>query len=292
MFDETRDMTGLSEDTWRATGEVVTDFDAAYDNRAAIPEAAAIVSRWQTDAAAFRDWLLEVGRAEIGIAYGSSPRQRYDLFYPEGEARGLVVFIHGGYWKSQDVENFSHFAAGPLARGYAVALPEYTLCPEARIPEITREIGAFLDYAAQRVAGPIRLSGHSAGGHLAARMICEDAPIAPSTAARIDRVVSISGLHDLRPIMRTAMNDVLKLGLETARAESPALLMPRPGPELISVVGADELPELRRQNALLANVWHGFGMKTRGLEMPGRHHLDVIDALCDEESDLVELLAG
>ncbi|MEN3793711.1 alpha/beta hydrolase [Fulvimarina sp. MAC3] len=285
-------MARLSEETWIARGEVVVDFDAAYDNRAAVADAGAIVSRWQADAAAFRDRLVEAKRADIGISCGSRPRQRYDLFHPEGEAKGLVVFIHGGYWKSQDVESFSHFASGSLARDYAVALPEYTLCPDATIPEITREIGACLDHVAGRVAGPIRLSGHSAGGHLAARMICEDAPVAASTAERIDRVVSISGLHDLRPIMRTAMNDVLGLDIQTARAESPALLEPRLGAELICVAGADELPELRRQNALLPNVWCGFGLRTRGLEIPGRHHLDVIDVLCDERGDLVELLTS
>ncbi|MER0239277.1 alpha/beta hydrolase [Fulvimarina sp. MAC8] len=285
-------MAELSAETWTAKGEVVADFDAAYDNRAAVTDAAATVSRWPNDAAAFRERLLAAGRAEIGILYGSAPRQRYDLFRPEGEARGLVVFIHGGYWKSQDVGNFSHFAGGPLARGYAVALPEYTLCPDATIPHITQEIGGCLDHVTELVAGPIRLSGHSAGGHLATRMICADAPIAASTAERVDRVVSISGLHDLRPIMRTAMNEVLRLDVQTARAESPALLEPRQGAELICVVGADELPELRRQNALLPNVWSGFGLKTRGFEIRGRHHLDVIDALRDARSDLVELLAG
>ncbi|EAU41250.1 hypothetical protein FP2506_00745 [Fulvimarina pelagi HTCC2506] len=283
-------MTELCEETWIAKGDVVADFDAAYDNRAAVADAAAFGPRWQADATAFRERCREEGRAEIGIPYGSGSRERYDLFRPASEARGLVVFIHGGYWKSQDVENFSHFAGGPLACGYAVALPEYTLCPETTIPNITREIGTCLDHVAERVSGPIRLSGHSAGGHLATRMLCTDAPIAESTAKRVDRVVSISGLHDLRPIMRTAMNDVLGLDLQTARAESPALLEPRPGAELVCVVGANELPELRRQNALLANVWCGFGLKTRAFEVSDRHHLDVIDGLCEADSALTRLL--
>ena len=271
-------------------GEPITDYDVAYDNGGAIPGSSTFVPRWKADAAAFRERMAAGGRAETGVPYGDRPRQHYDLFQPEGAPAGLMVFIHGGYWKSQEIGTWSHFATGGFERGFAVALPEYTLCPEATIPEITREIGAFLDHVAGRTDGPIRLCGHSAGGHLVTRMLCVDAPITPETANRIDRVASISGCHDLRPIMRSGMNAVLKLDPATARAESPALLEPRPGIDLLCVAGGDELAEFRRQNTLLANVWHGFGGRTRAIETPGRHHFDVVDDLIDPASELVAML--
>ncbi|MBO0903850.1 alpha/beta hydrolase [Jiella sonneratiae] len=278
-------------DIWTG-GEPLGDHDRGYDNSGAIADAASFLPRWRSQAKAFREALAADGRAELSIAYGDGPRRHYDLFLPEGEPQGLVVFVHGGYWKSQEIGNWSHFAAGPLARNFAVALPEYTLCPAATIPAITGEIGSFLDHAAARVAGPLRLSGHSAGGHLVSRMLCRNAPIAPGTARRIDRTASISGCHDLRPIMLTGMNAVLCLDEATARAESPALLEPREGIDLLCLAGGAELAEFRRQNALLANVWHGFGVKTRAVEQPGRHHFDVVDDLLDPESQLVAYLAA
>lgn len=268
----------------------IEDWDDAYANGAHIPGAADYPPRWTRAAAAFR--AAAGARAEIDIACGPGPRQRYDLFHPAGAASGLVVFIHGGYWRAFDKSTWSHLAAGPLARGWAVAVPSYTLAPAARIGAIGREVAAAIGAAAARIDGPIRLTGHSAGGHLACRMITEGGPLAPDIAARVARVVSISGLHDLRPLLRTAMNADLRLDAAEAAAESPALLAPAPGARLLAWVGAAERPEFRRQNTLIANVWAGLGAATAAHEAPGRHHFDVIDDLADPASGLVAELLG
>jgi acetyl esterase/lipase len=263
------------------------DWDDAYNNRGHIADAEGYLSRLAADAPAFRAELAATGRERLDIAYGATERERFDLFLPEGMAQGLVVFVHGGYWRAFGKSDWSHLAAGPLARGWAVAMPGYTLCPQIRISGITRQIGAAITAAARELGGPIRLAGHSAGGHLVTRMLCEGAPLAEAVAARIASVTSISGVHDLRPLLNTAMNDDLGLDRAEAAAESPALLEPRPGVPLTCWVGADERPEFRRQNALLANIWTGFGVSTRAVEEPGRHHFNVIDGLCDAESPLV-----
>ncbi|MEF2554622.1 alpha/beta hydrolase [Aurantimonas sp. A2-1-M11] len=270
----------------------IDDFDTAYGNSGAIAGAETYPPRWRERASAFRQEMDAAGRARLACPYGADERARYDLFLPDGAPGGLAVYVHGGYWKAFGRSEWSHLAAGALARGFAVAMPSYPLCPTIRIAGITRQIAQFLDMAASDIAGPIRLSGHSAGGHLVTRMICTDSPLSEATAARIDRVLSISGVHDLRPIMKTAMNEVLALDLPEARAESPALLEPRGDAALTCLVGGDELPEFRRQNALLASAWHGLGLRTGAVEAPGRHHFDVIDALEDPASDAVEILTG
>ncbi|MCD1643492.1 alpha/beta hydrolase [Aurantimonas coralicida] len=270
----------------------ITDFDTAYGNAGAIAGAETYPPRWRERATAFRQELEAAGRARLACPYGDGERAAYDLFLPEGTPAGLAVYVHGGYWKAFGRSEWSHLAAGALARGFAVAMPSYPLCPMVRIAEITRHVARFLDTVAAEVSGPIRLSGHSAGGHLVTRMICTDSPLSEATAARIDRVLSISGVHDLRPLMKTEMNEILALDLAEARAESPALLEPRGDVALTCLVGGDELPEFRRQNTLLASAWRGLGLRTAAIEAPGRHHFDVIDALEDPASDAVALLAG
>lgn len=282
----------MTQSFWQPGAEPLTDFDAAYANSAAIVGSQSYPPRWAAAAAAFREHLASAGRARLDRVYGQAPRNRYDLFLPDTAPIGLVVFVHGGYWKAFDKSLWSHLAEGALQRGHAVAMPSYTLCPDATIGAITREIGAFLDHVAGEIPGAIRLCGHSAGGHLVSRMLCIDAPIARATADRIDRTVSISGAHDLRPLLATGMNDILQLDLAEARAESPALLEPRANIDITCLVGGAELGEFRRQNALLANVWHGFGVRTRAVERPGRHHFDVIDELRDPASELVAILTG
>ncbi|HUF87800.1 MAG TPA: alpha/beta hydrolase [Thermohalobaculum sp.] len=269
-----------------------TDWDDAYDNRGHIPDAASYPPRWAAAAAAFRAEMEGAGRARLDIPYGTHPRERLDLFLPEGTAQGLAVFVHGGYWRTFARSDWSHLAAGALGRGWAVAVPGYTLCPAARIAEITRQVGAAIGVAGRQLGGPIRLAGHSAGGHLAARMVCEDAPLPASVASRIAGVLSISGVHDLRPLLRTAINRDLRLDRAEARAESPALLTPREDVPVTCWVGGDERPEFRRQSVLLANIWTGCGVETRSVEEPGRHHFDVIDGLADPDSPLLAALLG
>lgn len=268
------------------------DWDDAYDNRGHIPDSASYPPRWAAAAAAFRQEMLAAGRAQLDVPYGAAPRERLDLFLPEGTAEGLMVFVHGGYWRAFAKSDWSHLARGALARGWAVALPGYTLCPAIRISGITRQVGAAITRAARLMSGPIRLVGHSAGGHLVTRMLCEDAPLPPEVARRIAGVLSLSGLHDLRPLLWTTLNDDLRLDRAEAVAESPALLWPRADVPVVCWVGAEERPEFRRQNALLANIWTGCGVATRAVEEPGRHHFNVIEGLEDPASPLLAAVLG
>ena len=267
---------------------MITDWDDAYANMAHIPGSAELPARWAAEAAAFRE-----GHPPETLSYGDHPRQAVDLFRPEGPPRGLAVFIHGGYWRMTDRTDWSHCAAGALARGWAVALPGYVLAPEARISAITRDVARAVARAAEVVDGPIRLSGHSAGGHLAARQVCDDGTLPAPVAARIESVLAISGVHDLRPLLRTQLNiEFLRLDPNEATAESPALRMPREGARVHVWVGGGERPEFIRQSALLANIWTGLGADMRETVEPAAHHFAVLDGLRDPASPIIEALVG
>lgn len=270
----------------------ITDWDDAYSNGPHIPGGDRWPEAWVAPAQEFRAKLAHENRAELDLSYGHGARNRVDLFLPAGTPRGLAVFVHGGFWLRLDKSYWSHLAAGALARGHAVAMPSYTLCPQASISEIVRETAAAIEHAAGRVEGPLYLSGHSAGGHLVTRMICRTSPLAAPVRRRIAHTLSISGVHDLRPLLRTAMNAGLRLDEEQAQAESPALLAPLPETRVTCWVGAAERSEFVRQNALLANVWTGLGAVTRRVEEPDRHHFDVIDGLADPAHPMVDALLG
>ena len=268
----------------------IDDWDDAYSNGIHIAGGNDYPARWENAAAAFRARLAADGRAEVDLAYGAGERHRLDLFHPEGRAKGLVVIVHGGYWLAFDKSYWSHLAEGALSHGYAVALPSYTLCPAVRIGTIVCEVATAVERAAERIEGPIRLTGHSAGGHLVTRMICAESPLSPDIRARIARTVSISGLHDLRPLMKTSMNAELALDDREALAESPALQAPMPGANLVCWVGGAERSEFLRQSALLANVWTGLGAATALMAEPDRHHFNIIDGLTDGRHPLVKTL--
>lgn len=256
----------------------LADMDLAYANGAFIPGAEAYPPRWQQQAATFRASLGE--RAQCDLRYGSGERQALDLFLPEGPARGLLVFVHGGYWLAFGRESWSHLAAGAVARGWACALPSYTLAPAARLKEMTEEIARAVSFAAARLPGlPVVVTGHSAGGHLAARMGCADMPL-----PFVRRVVPISPLAELSPLMATGMNDSLRLTPAECAKESPARLPLRPGCAAHVVVGGQERPAFLWQARLLSERW-----ACPWSVLPGRHHFDVIDDLADAASPLCDL---
>ena len=238
------------------------DADRDYANGDFIPGAAEYPARWATKAAAFRAGLGP--RAVLDQPYGPGERQRLDLFLPEGVVRGTVIFVHGGYWKAFDRSLWSHLAAGPLARGFAVVMPSYTLAPEARIGAITLEIAAVCRWAAPR--GPVVVTGHSAGGHLAARMACADQTVP------VVRVVPIAPLAELAPLQATAMNEVLAIDAAEAATESPARHALRAGVTAHVWVGAEERPAFLWQARVLAEEW-----ACPWTAAPGKHHFNVID---------------
>jgi arylformamidase len=255
------------------------DPDRDYANGAFIPDAASYPDRWAMAAAAFRASLGP--RAELDLTYGPGPRQRLDLFLPEGPARGMVVFVHGGYWHLFSKSHWSHLAAGALARGFAVAMPGYTLAPVARIAQMTAEIARACWFIGTRVAGPMVVTGHSAGGHLAARMACADLSVP------VTRVVPISPLTELGPLIATSMNATLKIDPQEAAAESPARLALRADVAAHVWVGAAERPAFLWQARVLAEEWHcGWTCD------PARHHFDVIEGLSDPGSALTQALVA
>lgn len=267
---------------------MITDWDDAYAIMSHIPGSDAFPERWAADAAAFRD-----AHPPRVLRYGDHPRQAIDVFPPDGAPRGLAIWVHGGYWSRFDRHDWSHYAAGARARGWAVALPGYVLAPEVRISRITADISRAITLAAGEFAGPIRLSGHSAGGHLVARQICDDSALPDEVLARIERTLPISGLFDLRPLLRIQRNlDSLRLDAAEAAAESPALRAPVDGALVRAWVGADERPEFVRQNALIASVWSGLGADIVETVEPGTDHFTIIDPLTDPGSPIVEAFAG
>lgn len=265
------------------------DLAADYNNRALVPDHPQIIARWRADAGSFR----AVARADFDIAYGARPRNRLDIFHPAEDAGGpLVVFIHGGYWRSFDKSVFSHMARGANVHGLTVAIPSYTLCPEVSVPEIIDEMRQCCLFLARQHGGRLVVAGHSAGGHLAACMAATDWSHFGADAGLIRAGMSVSGLFDLRPLLATPVNDDIRLTPATAAAASPLLW---PVPRMMafdSWVGGAESGEFIRQARSLAAAWTGLGLAVPYFEVPGANHFTVVNDLADPESAMTRRLAA
>ncbi len=270
------------------------DYEVEYNNRARVPEHPEIFARWARDAEDYRVEAMKERRAELGLSYGSTPRQFVDWFSPAKAGKApLALFIHGGYWRSLDPSLFSHLARGLNAHGVAVAVAGYNLCPQVSIADIIDEMRHACLFLWQRTGQCVMVYGHSAGGHLAGAMVATDwqalYPKAP--ADLVPAAYSISGVFDLTALVHTSMAQDLRLDDAAARNVSP-LFWPAPkGRVFDAVVGGLESSEFLRQSRVIADTWGKAGVATRYEAVAGTNHFTIVDALTDAQSAMTGRLA-
>lgn len=262
--------------------------DREYNARAAIPDHPQIFARWRSASLAARDDL----RYEADYHFGPAPAESLDLYPAAARNAPLLVFIHGGYWRSLDKQDFSFLVPAFHGAGVNVAMPNYGLAPATSIEEMVRQMlralawlyrtGPQLGINVKRIA----VAGHSAGAHLAAMLLAADWPRwAPDLPPDLlCGAVCVSGIYDLQPLVRTPfLQEDLKLTDESALRLSPIHYRPKPIP-LVTAVGGDESSEFKRQNRLVREAWPHCCH--HDLPLPGRHHLASVEALGDSAHPL------
>lgn len=250
---------------------------AAYDNAGAVAGARDIVMGWAADSA------LRRAETPAGMdqPYGPGERQAWDLFPAADPKAPCLVFIHGGYWQMNSRQGFSCMVDGLRAAGWSAALPSHTLAPQASLTAIAAEMRQAMDWLAAEgprhgIAGPVLLSGWSAGGHLAA-LLAEH----PSVAA----VLAVSGIFDLEPIAGTRLNTALSLRPEEIELLSP-IRRPSVAKPIAIAYGTAELPELQRQSRDFHAKRAAAGLPGPLLPIADADHFSVLAALRQPEGEL------
>jgi arylformamidase len=267
--------------------------DAEYNLRARVPEFQDYFDRYDR----MSDALRASGRGRLDLAYGPSPRQAIDLFLPEAKDPPLLVFIHGGYWQSQDRKRFAFVAAPLLEAGAATALLGYDLAPEVDMDAIVAQVrrglawlyrhGAELGCDAEHLV----VSGHSAGGHLAAMALATDwSAEAGLPEGLIKGLCPISGVFDLEPISRCYLNEVLRLTPDQARRHSPLRLPPRGSCPVTVTVGAKETAAFLEQSRQYAAHLEAAGQSVELVIQPGLDHFGIVEAMAQPDGATVRTL--
>ena len=257
--------------------------DRMYNNRVRVPDHPTHFRNW----AAWSADAMRGGSRTLDVRYGGGPNEHLDVFRAEGDKAPVLVFIHGGYWRSLDKKDHS-FVAPPFTReGVCVVVPNYALCPAVTIPGIVMQMVRALAWTWRHIGehggdrDRIHVVGHSAGGHLAAMMAaCLWQVHDPELPADLVKgALSISGLHDLEPIMRTPfLQESLQLTRDQVRKASPALLPTPAQGKLYAVCGGNESEEFIRQNELIRDAW-GAAYVPVCETLPGLDHFTVLEAM-------------
>ena len=262
------------------------DWDDAFNNFVNVENPNSLIEEWRERSSSFKSNSTAIGKMELGIPYGDHPREKYDLFLPKKQSRGTIIFLHGGFWFRTGREHWSFTAQGMLSQNWSVIIPSYPQAPDVKITQITLSISKLVYKILDDCNGSVRMIGHSAGGHLASRMICKNF-LKKNMGKHMDKVISVSGLYDLRPLLMTKLNDILTLNYEEAVHESCFLYDPI-DTKLTCWVGANERPEFLRQNRILTEAWSKKSKNIESYYDPGKDHFTVIDQLEEKESLLTQ----
>ena len=268
--------------------------DAQYNNRARVADHVQVLANWAQASALARSGAPQ---AQLDLPYGAGAGETLDIFPAPQPGAPVLVFIHGGYWRSLDKADHSFVAPAFNATGATVVVPNYALCPAVSVEHITLQMARALAWVWRHASGfggdpaRIALAGHSAGGHLATMLLscrwkdlADDLPAQPVSGA-----LSISGLYDLEPLRHTPMlQGSLQLTQASVRRLSPAFF-PRPkGAKLYAAVGLDESDEFLRQNRLIRDVWGPTAVPVCET-LPASNHFTVLNRLADPSHRLHDL---
>jgi len=249
--------------------------DRAYNNSAAVPESGAMFKAWLVRSEELRTRHPE----HLNLVYGPRPRNRIDYF-SAGPGTPVLVFIHGGFWQMRSKDDFAFLAESFLARGVSVAMVGYPLGPEATMDEIVADAHAAIRYLSTELpklgGDPERVivSGWSSGGHLATMVL--DEPL-------LRGGVSISGIYELEPLLKSYVNDKLHMDHVMAQRNSPILQLPKSSKQLDLFAGSAELPEMRRQTADYASARRAAGLPMEYAEIPDANHYTVLNSMMNSD---------
>jgi arylformamidase len=262
-----------------------------YNNRELVPDHPQYFARWAEASQRARATMT----CHLDLRYGDAPGEAIDLFPARKGDGSCLMFIHGGYWRSLDKKDFSFLAPALVDGGISLAVVNYDLCPKVSMEEIVRQMlraSRWLwlhaeDYGMDQ--DRLYASGHSAGGHLTAMLMCAVWPVFDKQLPKdlFKGGLAISGLYDLRPLIDIDwLNVDLRLDEALAMRLSPAFMPAATRAPVMTCVGGDESSEFLRQNALLGERWRG--VFAGDVTMPGKNHFSVVDGLAEQASPLFQ----
>lgn len=231
----------------------------------------------------------------LNVPFGQTLDEHVDV-YPAPRTDGpspVLIYIHGGYWRSRTSREFGFVARGPASKGVATVVVNYALCPEVKLSEIVRQTRAAIAWTQKNAAtfggdeNRIHVAGHSAGGHLAATLLATDWEGNYGLPRDIIKsATAISGLFDLSPFPYTFMQPQLQFTWEEVKLYSPLFHIPNEAPSLLLAYGSEETSEMKRQSEDYLAAWKEKGLSGDLLVLENKNHYDVIDGFLDAESDL------
>ena len=233
---------------------------------------------------------------EKDLIYGISIDETLDLCLAEVDDSPLVIFIHGGYWQLLSKNDCLFPAKDFFDEGISYCSIDYTLAPHANIDEMIEQCIRAVQWLYQSAIKygydekKFFLIGSSAGAHLAAMTMLTDWENYDLPADIIKGCTLLSGVYDIRPIVKTYINEPLNLDMKTASMLSPLFKVRSHTANLIISWGENETNEFKRQSIEFDKKWKACGNTSHLLEVKGNNHFDIVFNMMKKDCVLRKLI--
>lgn len=245
-----------------------------YNNRLQTPDFAIYLEKYELESKAAEK---AIG-FEKDIAYGNHEREKLDIFPGRDQQSPVIIFIHGGYWRSFDKADFRFITKEFLPIANVVCI-NYPQAPESTMNQIVSSCEKALRWIAQKYIGDIYLVGHSAGAHLAAILLTNE------FAKRVKGMAGLSGIYNLIPIQKSDINETIQMDEHMALRNSPVLLKPIQHIPIFLAVGSDETEEFKEQTKELNRAWNS----SIAVEIKNANHFSIIEPGSSVLNDLLDI---
>jgi arylformamidase len=238
----------------------------------------------------------ESAKSWLNVAYGSSPRETLDIYAADKPGGPVLVYIHGGYWRSGSKEDNCNFVPTFTKRGATVVLVEYDLCPSVTVSDIVRQTRASIAWIYKNIMryggdpGKLFISGHSAGGHLTAMALAHDWEKEGLPGDLIKGAVATSGVYDLDMVMKISVQEQACLTPALAKENSPFLHPLVIRCPLVVAVGGAEPKGWQQMSEDYFHFCTQSGMSVEYLVVPGANHYTMSEKLLDETNPLTQAM--
>ncbi|GAB2498189.1 alpha/beta hydrolase [Algoriphagus taiwanensis] len=111
------------------------------------------------------------------------PGKQLNVFSPKKAKNApVLIFIHGGSWNKGRKEIYDFMGSRMARRGVVTVIIDYPLAPYYQVPAMEKASARAVQWVQENIANyggdpnNIYVSGHSAGGHLAALVAIKEEP--------------------------------------------------------------------------------------------------------------------
>ncbi len=221
------------------------------------------------------------------LAYGERPRNRLDLYVPDGLTKPapVLLFFYGGSWQSGSKDIYDAFGRLFAQAGIITAIADYRLYPEVRYPaflEDGAEATAFLHREIATYGGnpdKLYVSGHSAGAYIAVMLAVNDTYLkaAGGDTSWIRGVIGLAGPYDFLPLYEAEMIDIF--GGAREMATQPIKYAGNPAPPMLLAHGMADKVVGAGNSRRMAERLLGAGNKVELKGYPGIGHIAIVLSL-------------